>query len=197
MITCIVGFPGSGKTTDAARRAHQFAKKRVKVYSNIPELTDTIHVKLADLGRYSIHDGVLIFDEAGIEMNNRQYKNFPREAIEFLKLHRHDRLEIFIYSQAEDYDVTVRRLCERMYILRKSRIRCFSSLQLVYPDWVADQISGQVRVQWCLAPFPTGITWFFRPKYYKYFDSWTRPPLPPLPAELAFQAARKEIESAV
>lgn len=44
IITCIVGFPGSGKTTDAARRAHKFVKKSVKVYSNIPELTDTIQV---------------------------------------------------------------------------------------------------------------------------------------------------------
>lgn len=186
MITCIVGFPGSGKTTDAARRTRKFRKKGIKVYSNIPELTDTIPVTLKDLGKFSLHDGVLIFDEAGIELNNRSYKTFPREAIEFFKLHRHDRMDIFIYSQAEDYDVTVRRLCERMYIIRKSRIRCFSSLQLVYPQWVSDQITGQVRVQWVMAPFPTGIEWFLRLRFYKYFDSWTRPPLPPLPAEIAF-----------
>lgn len=122
----------------------------------------------------------------GIQMNNRNYKNFPKDAIQFLKLHRHYDLDIWIYSQAEDYDVTVRRLAERIYIIRKSRIRCFSSLQHLYPQWVVDDLTGQPRVQWIMAPWWSGgVQWIFRPRFYKFFNSWSAPVLPPLPAELS------------
>lgn len=185
MIHCVVGFPGTGKTTYCARLAHRAMKHGVKVYSNIPELTKTIPVSLSDFGRYNIHDGLLIFDEAGIEMNSRSWKGFPMEAVRFLKLHRHYHMEIWIFSQAEDYDVTVRRLAERIYIIRKSRIRAFSSLQRLHPEWVVDDLSGQPRVQWVMMPWWSGgVKWIFRPKWYKHFDSWSAPQLPPLPAEI-------------
>ena len=107
------------------------------------------------------------------------------DAIRFLKLHRHYHVDIWIFSQAEDYDVTVRRLAERIYIIRKSRIRLFSSIQRLQPAWVVDEMTGQPRVQWQFVPwFAGGVQWVYRPLWYKHFDSWSAPDLPPLPAEI-------------
>ena len=68
MIHCIVGFPGTGKTTAAARMAVKAIRKGIKVYSNIPELTQTIPITLSDFGKFKIHDGLVLFDEAGLPL---------------------------------------------------------------------------------------------------------------------------------
>ena len=36
-----------------------------------------------DIGKFDIHDGRVIIDEAGVEYNNRDFKNFSREQLKF------------------------------------------------------------------------------------------------------------------
>ena len=143
------GVPGSGKTTFAAHltkwalhengiirfcRRHEnsvtkailkskYLKRRIDVYSNVP-ITGAYQLDAkADIGHYMIEDAKIIIDEAGIEYNNRNFKSFPQEAIYFYKYHRHYKVSVDVFSQSyEDMDVTLRRLAQNFYVVRKSLV---------------------------------------------------------------------------
>lgn len=119
----IFGVPGSGKTTTLsylAKSVDKFNKnpknikkgKHLNIYSNI-DLVDIDYQKIQkdEIGVMNMHDGILLFDEASIDFNNRNFKGMSPKAIQFLKLHRHYNLTIYIFSQDyEDSDITLRRL---------------------------------------------------------------------------------------
>ena len=186
MISIYIGAVGSGKTTLGAKLAHQSIRKGRKVYSNIIEISGVIPITIEDIGKFNLHDALVIIDEAGIEYNNRalfdkkQNKMSP-DAIRWWKLSRHFRCDAVIFSQAQDFDVTLRRLAERIYILRKSIIPCFSSYKRLAARWVTDQTTGDPRLEWNFVPLST--RWFYRPRWYKYFNSYNVPDLPSLPAD--------------
>ena len=143
------GVPGSGKTTFAAYltkwalhenvlirlcRKHpnrltnlllnsRYLKRRIDVFSNVP-ITGAYQLNAKeDIGRFMIEDAKIIIDEAGIEYNNRNYKTFSQEAIYFYKYHRHYKTSVDIFSQSyEDMDVTLRRLAQNFYVVRRSLV---------------------------------------------------------------------------
>lgn len=143
------GVPGSGKTTFAAYltkwalhenilirfcRRHRnwltslllrsgFFKRRIDVYSNVP-ITGAYRLDAkTDIGFHMIENAKIIIDEAGIEYNNRNYKSFPQEAIYFYKYHRHYKVSVDVFSQSyEDMDVTLRRLAQNFYVVRRSLV---------------------------------------------------------------------------
>lgn len=141
------GVPGSGKTTFAAyltkwalhenaiirfcRKNQNFLtlpilkskylKRRIPVYSNVP-ITGAYKLDAkADIGKFMIENAKVIIDEAGIEYNNRNYKSFPPESVYFYKYHRHYQVSVDVFSQSyEDMDVTLRRLAQNFYVVRRS-----------------------------------------------------------------------------
>lgn len=187
MISIYIGAVGSGKTTMAAKLATQALRKGRKVYSNIHEITGVIPITIDDIGKYKLHDALVIIDEAGIEYNNRLSmekrgkQSMSQDAIRWWKLSRHFRCDAVIFSQAQDFDVTLRRLAERIYILRKSLIPCFSSYKRLACHWVTDQTTGDPRLEWSFVPLST--RWIYRPRWYQYFNSYNVPDLPLLPAD--------------
>ena len=158
------GVPGSGKTTFAAYltrwalhenalirfcRRHgnpltrlilnsKYLKRRISVYSNVP-ITGAYRLDAkVDIGHYMIEDAKIIIDEAGIEYNNRNYKSFPQEAIYFYKYHRHYRVSVDVFSQSyEDMDVTLRRLAQNFYVVRRSLVPfCVVARRNRSPPWM-------------------------------------------------------------
>lgn len=130
----------------------------------------------------------IIVDESGIEYNNRKYKSLPQSTIEWFKLSRHYRCDLDFYSQSwEDTDITIRRLAERMYYCKKigpvtivRRIKKF-----VHVDDETKQIIDGYEfysILWGLLPPPfrinDAIRFVWRPKYYKYFNSYHTPDTP-------------------
>ena len=93
-IEIVIGAVGSGKTTLCAKLAHKAFKKGRKVYSNVDEIEGVIPITADDIGKYNLHDGLLLFDEAGIEYNNRLAmakggsKTMNQDAIKWFKLSR-------------------------------------------------------------------------------------------------------------
>ena len=125
IISVYFGVPGAGKTTFAAYLAKKDLKKNRNVHSNVP-ITGTFKLDpKKDLGKVSIVDSRIIIDEAGIEYNNRKYKELGESAIYFFKYHRHYETAIDCFSQShEDMDITIRRLAQRYYVVKKSLIPC-------------------------------------------------------------------------
>ncbi len=176
IITVYFGVPGSGKTTLAALQVRKALKNKETVFSNVPIIGTYKYNPAEDLGDKQIEDCLMILDEASIEFNNRNYKSFPKPAIEFFKLHRHYGVAINVFSQSyEDMDVTIRRLATRFVIVRKS----------VNPGFIATREAKKVLFieedqkqfvdgyEWR----PLSRRWHWMPKAWPLFDSYEAPTL--------------------
>ncbi len=123
---------GTGKTTLAVHTLRDEIYKKIieegkekkkKIYSNVP-IIGAYRLKVKDLGKYLINDCIVIIDEAGIEMNNRDYKtNFTKTMLAWFKKHRHYKADIYYFSQAwDDSDKKMRDLATELWLLKKSFI---------------------------------------------------------------------------
>lgn len=119
----IIAPPGTGKTTLAGSITRESIMQNKKIYSNVP-IRNAIRFKVNELGKRDIHDCTLLIDEAGSDLNNRNWAhNLTSEAIEFIKKHRHYNVDIYIFSQTPgDVDNKFRDLVTMKYLLYKSRI---------------------------------------------------------------------------
>lgn len=132
VVNIYFGVPGSGKTTFAAWLSRRDLRRKGNVWSNVP-ITGTFKLDVtADIGVHHIEKGRIIIDEAGIEYNNRNYKNLPMRQIEFFKYHRHYSTAIDVFSQSyEDMDITLRRLAQNYYVVTKSRLPFFIKIRSI------------------------------------------------------------------
>lgn len=199
------GVPGSGKTTFAAYltkwalhenfiiricRKYQnpitniilkskFLKRRINVYSNVP-ITGAYKLDAkADIGAYMIEDAKVIIDEAGIEYNNRNYKSFPQEAIYFYKYHRHYRTSVDVFSQSyEDMDVTLRRLAQNFYVVRRSLLPFCVIARRIRRKVGVDEQTKQIQDLYSMGLLILDTKRIFAPSLWKMFNSYSCKKLP-------------------
>lgn len=123
----VMGPPGAGKTSFLCWLSVRANALDNDVYSNVAIKNTYKFSWSTDFGEYLIEDGVLLIDEAALEdgLNNREFstnfskKNGTFRKLECLKLHRHFRNEIWLFSQADDTDLKVRELCQNFWIIKK------------------------------------------------------------------------------
>lgn len=135
--------PGGGKTTMAADIVRKSLKENKKVFSNKP-IVGAYRFEIQDLGKYEIKDCVLIIDEAGGDLSNRNWhKNLTLKQIIILKLHRHLNIDIWLFSQAHgDVDNKFRELTTGLYMLKKSIIPFRIVARAIKKE--VDLINGQI-----------------------------------------------------
>lgn len=200
MISIYFGSPGAGKTTFAVRLAEEHnrnvrnALKRKRMpktkYEGIFANFDTksaIRCSLDNLGTWTFppRSHVLI-DEAGITYNNRKFKTLSQQQIEWFKLHRHYRCDVSMFSQALDIDITMMRLADRYYHMRK--LGPFTLVRRIKKFVTIDENTKQIidgyeffPIWWRFIPFigvKDACRLCFRPRYYRFFDSYATPPTP-------------------
>lgn len=199
------GVPGSGKTTYAAYLAREAQRESIvlrlcrhfpcrftnwilngknwkrpyPVWSNVP-IAGTLRVSAKeDLGVNLIQDGKLIIDEAGVEFNNRDYKSFPKSAIKFFKYHRHYGVSVDVFSQSfEDMDVTLRRLAQNFYVVRRSVIPWFVVTKLIRRKVGIDETSHQLVDAYSFGIPVFDTKWIFCPPLWRMFNSYDIEELP-------------------
>lgn len=200
------GVPGSGKTTFAAYLvkkslkqsriiawaekhpgrfsswllASDFLKRTIPVYSNVP-ITGAYQLDPQnDIGHYMFTDAKVIIDEAGIEYNNRNYKSFPQAAVYWYKYHRHYQCSVDVFSQSfEDMDITLRRLAQNYYVVKKSLIPKFIVCKRIRRKVGIDEHTHQIIDKYYFG-FPIIDTkWVFSPPLWKMFNSFSRKELDP------------------
>lgn len=193
MIRTFFGSPGCGKTTYAVKLAMQHRKDYSHSFCNFPVSAQGVtSCDLDEIGEWTFPESSYIaVDEAGIEFNSRAYKSLPKPAIAWFKLHRHFKCDVDVFSQSwEDMDVTLRRLSNELWYLY--RLGPFTLARRVYKRVTVDKNTEQIIDGYKMASGLWLLVWFlqlgypfepkwkltFRPRYYKYFDSWSHPDLP-------------------
>ena len=200
------GVPGSGKTTFAAyltknsmkesrviswARKHpnlltnwllnktQLFKRRLDVWSNVPITGAYSLDPQKDIGKYMIESGKVIIDEAGIEYNNRNFKSFPQEAVYWYKYHRHYSCSVDVFSQSyEDMDITLRRLAQNYYVVKKSMIPYFVVCKRIRRKVGIDDQTHQIIDHYRFGLPVLDSKWVFTPPLWKLFNSFSRKELP-------------------
>ena len=199
------GVPGSGKTTFAAYltrwalhenvlirfcRRHQnpvtrallnsrYLKRRIDVYSNVPITGAYVLNAREDIGHYMIEDAKVIIDEAGIEYNHRNVNSVPQEAVYFYKYHRHYRVSVDVFSQSyEDMDVTLRRLAQNFYVVRRSLVPFCVVARRIRRRVGVDEHTKQIADLYALGLPVLDTKRIFSPPLWKMFNSYSRRELP-------------------
>lgn len=199
------GVPGSGKTTFAAYLAKQAQKESIvirlcrrfpcrvtnwilagshwkrcmNVYSNVP-ISGCYRVDARnDIGEYLIENGKLIIDEAGVEFNSRKYKSFPDKAIYWFKFHRHYGVSVDVFSQShEDMDITLRRLAQNFYVVKKSLFPCFVVIRRIRRKVGIDNNTHQIVDAYSFGLPVLDTKRIFCPPLWKMFNTYDHEDLP-------------------
>lgn len=196
-VSLFFGLPGCGKTTLLTAEALRAVKsgRYVHVYSNVricvPGVT---YIDNECIGLYDIRDALVLIDEGTLFADSRDHKNFKKSSVAYFLLHRHYNVDILIFTQQwNGVDLKIRVITDRVYYVYKGLLfgRWITSYYripygIIIPDpkkaaggeKLGDIVQGYCKPGLLVRLFCKKL---YRPKYYKYFDSWEAPPLPALP----------------
>lgn len=174
MIKVIMGQPGAGKSTLLAWYARNAIKKGLKVYSTY-EIKGCFKLDLQDLGKYDLRDCLVILDEAGKDMNCRNFKGFSDNLYNFFTLHRHYNIDIIIGVQYWDrLDKVVRELIAKIYIVQPTVLRhWFIKVRQVGVEIAIDENTHQIIEKFYWIPIlGGGMRFIYRKQLMKMFNSY-------------------------
>lgn len=200
MLSLYFGLPGAGKTSLLVYLAALEQSKIDIGVSNYKYVYSNVRMNVASvryvpnikdiIGKFDLSESLLLLDEATLLFNNRKYKSFPDELLEFFVLHRHYRVDVIMFSQRVDStDLNIRSLFDRIYIIRKGRILRNYSYAIRVPHGIAfskdvtgkdtfgDIIQGYKEPNILLRLFSHRL---YLPACYRSFDSFEAPKLPRL-----------------
>lgn len=189
-LVVLYGGPGSGKSTLLTLWARQYMLAGYPVYSNVP-IKDAYILSVDDIGKWKIPPGsVLIVDEIGSEMNNRDFKNrfqgtknkdgsvTPSMALKWWKQHRHEEVMCFCASQMfDDMDKKISSLGTSYYIVRHFpfKIPIIMARELKKkPD--LDEITHQPIDGFYYKKWASKFC--YAPSVWRFFDSFSKLDLP-------------------
>lgn len=187
MITCFFGVPGVGKTSLLAKigiKELKLLKKGKSPYDHIYTnffCEGLEKIDFSDLSKYRITNSLLLFDELTLDADNREFRKFPLETRDFLTLHRHEGCDIIYATQNyANVDSKVRDLTQDLWYMSRSVVpffRRFTTAKKIYRcivinEHTGDLILGYRFCNFLEALFASNKKICYRPRYYKYFDSY-------------------------
>lgn len=197
MIYIYYGKPRSGKTTALARvvkrnnikcsicRVFPFLTRFLRPYSVIyctdSSMKGTTLISYENLGRWKpVERSAFLLCEAGIGLNNRNWKALSDDAKELFAMHGHAKCDMYADSQTVDIDITLRERAEKFYSVRKIGHSQFSLLIPIDFDIDVNDVTQKIEecykrargLKMLFLILFGRIKIMYRPFYYKYFDSW-------------------------
>lgn len=174
-ITFIAAEIGAGKSCYSAKLAQKYLKKGWHVYANDFILnTGKINVRQLETHCAPEHS-LIILDETSLDMNSRNFAKTALILIEYFKKSRHYKNKLILISQTfGDTDKQIRELSSKILFIRPIMAESFPGL-LSMPVKVKGKLGigldGQPCMQYKIGRI--GIPYYL-PKYYKYFDSFSK-----------------------
>lgn len=174
MIYGVFGLPGTGKSCYLSNVAHRRSTRRKyeRVYSNYP-IEGCYTLNTDWLGVYNYSNCLVLIDEISLVFDSRDYRNFPAHTKQFFALSRHYKCDIIYCSQSyEDCDKRIRNITDSVYQITQSIIPGFSRVRRIVKTMSCSD--GLIKESYELSGLGRFI---YRPRQYRYFDSFTAPEL--------------------
>lgn len=212
MISGYFGVPGCGKTTILAKIAQTELRRIKKGKSAYKHVLTNFYCKgceriqLNDYKNYVTHGCLVLLDELTLDADSRSHKSFPAEVKEFIVMHRHLNNDIVYFVQ--DYsrvDKTIRELTYDLWYVRKPVVPFFSRFSIArrifrnitINEFTSDLVMGYRFSKFLERIFISCAKFTYRPRWYKYFDSFDEgaladvPELPYVPWDKVLPAGDK------
>lgn len=116
------GRKGCGKSTMLQKLAYKYHKRGWAIYANDGDsfISFVNYIDASHLWKfYFPANSVIFIDEVNLLWDNRDFKTFPKELQKFLRLQRHKRVKIIMFSQTYDCDKKIRDLADMLFIQNK------------------------------------------------------------------------------
>lgn len=191
MITGYFGLPGSGKSTFLTALAQKELRRIRRGKSPYKHVLTNFYcegcelIEYQDLGHYDISDAYILLDEITLDADSRNFKQFDEWHKSFFLLHRHYNCQIVYFTQQYDgVDKKIRDLTHDLYFVRK--LGPFSCARRIWRvldinEQTKEIVQGYRFSNLFEIIFSHPRKWCFRPRWYKFFDSFERPLLPEYP----------------
>lgn len=198
MITGFFGLPGVGKTTFLTMISQKELKRIARGKSKYEYVLTNFYcsgchrIEYVDIGNYNFENCLILLDEISLFADNRDYKFFGKEKFLFFVLHRHYNCDIIYFTQDwASVDKKIRNLTSDLFHVKKAfstvnglifkPFQSFSVARRIFRTLEINEYTKEIITGY---RFPTTFErWFaktiklcYRPKWYKYFDSWEKPP---------------------
>lgn len=181
----VVGKAGAGKTTFLTALAQKNLSG--KSFMGIPphsqvfttfECRGCYKLNFDDLGKYMICDSLILIDEIATLADNRNWAKFGDNLVYFFSHFRHFGCSVVWCSQYWDADKKIDVRTDKIFLMEKSS---FLPVTFIKPILHNFGVCRGQRVDEFSLGAPVTWKWIYRPKWYKYFDSFTVRQLPGLP----------------
>lgn len=181
----VFGKKGSGKTTLLTKFAIKYMKLGYKVFSNV-EIFGCYKFNPNEFGFVQFPpNSVILIDEVSLIWDNRNFKAFKPEVARYLRLMRHYKNIVFMFSQNFDVDKKIRDLCDQMYLSTNlfgfisvaRKIKKTPTLHQPSEDSSGSRSQeGFITEDYTFYP-PTEWIWTYIPRYIKFFNSFEIDPM--------------------
>jgi len=186
MIKGYFGLPGCGKSTFLAKIAQRYISKGIRVFVLKDYPVDGCYLfEWSDLGKYDMSGSVILIDEISLYADNRDFKLFAKAVKKYFILHRHYYCDVIWFTQ--QYDGVDRKIRELttclMYVKTLGNISYATRVdRFIHIDKEQKDIRTGYKISGILSMifsiFTRSFEICFRPKFYKYFNSFEAPELP-------------------
>lgn len=206
MVSLYFGLPGCGKTTllSALALKASHSSRYVNIYCNVDiSVPGVTFIPNECIGRYDLSDCLILIDEATLYADSRDFKSFDKSKITYFLEHRHFNADIILFTQQWDgVDRKIRVITDRVYHVTKGLLfgkwitrwyRIPYDIIIPDPKRYQGEKLGDIVQGYCKPSVFNRIFChrIWRPKYYKYFDSWEKPYMPALPLKYQALPGRK------
>lgn len=186
MITCFFGLPGCGKSTMLAKIAAKELRRIRKGKSPYKRVLSNYYIAGCDkldfsqIGHVDMSDSLILIDEISLDADSRDFKQFSKDLKQFFILHRHYGVDIVYATQQYDgVDRKIRELTHDLYYMKKLG-------QITYATAIYRKITiteeSDIKMGYVFPTllkiifgFRSNVKVCYRPRYYKYFDSFEAP----------------------
>lgn len=172
------GRKGCGKSSTLQKLAKKYYKLGWTVFCDEGNTMQPFvtPIDCSKLWEYKLPEySVVLIDEINLLWDNRDFKSFPKPLQRYLRLQRHKKIKLIMFSQTFDCDAKIRNLADTLYLCNKfARVFTICSGYFKRPvilTALETREQGRITDDFKKLPFwCTQIT--FIPKYIKSYDSF-------------------------